>query len=86
MAKRLNFDSADFSVSFEHLLVSKRETDSDVHDTVAEIIADIRGRGDEALIALTAKYDGLAVGSVTELAISDEVLQAALNDLSLIHI
>jgi len=81
MAKRLNFASADFSESFEHLLGSKRESDSDVHDTVAEIIADIRERGDDALLAFTARYDGLAVGSVAELAIPRDVLQAALDGL-----
>ena len=81
MAKRLNFASADFSESFERLLGSKRESDSDVHDTVAEIIADIRERGDDALLAFTARYDGLAVGSVAELAIPRDVLQAALDGL-----
>jgi histidinol dehydrogenase len=81
MAKRLNFDSADFFESFERLLVSKRETDGDVHHTVTEIIADIRERGDEALLSFTAKYDGLAVGSVTELAISSDVLHARLDSL-----
>ena len=79
MAKRLNFASADFSESFERLLGSKREADSDVHDAVAGIIADIRGRGDDALLAFTAKYDGLAVGSVAELALSADMLQAALD-------
>jgi len=81
MAKRLNFASADFSESFERLLGSKREADSDLHDAVAKIIADIRGRGDEALLAFTAKYDGLAVGSVAELAIPGDALQAALDGL-----
>ena len=81
MAKRLNFASVDFSELFERLIDRKRETGSDVHDAVAAIIADIRGRGDEALLALTAKYDGLAVGSVAELAISGDELQAALNGL-----
>ena len=81
MAKRLNFASADFLDAFERLLGSKREADSDVHDAVAGIIADIRGRGDDALLAFTAKYDGLAVGSVAELALSADVLQAALDGL-----
>ena len=81
MVKRLNFASADFSESFERLLGSKRESDSDVHDTVAEIIADIREHGDDALLAFTSRYDGLAVGSVAELAISGDVLQAALDGL-----
>ena len=81
MAKRLNFASADFLDAFERLLGSKREADSDVHDAVAGIIADIRGRGDDALLAFTAKYDGLAVGSVAELALSADMLQAALDGL-----
>ena len=81
MAKRLNFASADFLDAFERLLGSKREADSDVHDAVAGIIADIRGRGDDALLAFTAKYDGLAVGSVAELALSADMLQAALDAL-----
>ena len=81
MAKRLNFASADFLDAFERLLGSKREADSDVHDAVAGIIADIRGRGDDALLAFTAKYDGLAAGSVTELALSADMLQAALDAL-----
>lgn len=81
MAKRLNFASADFLDAFERLLGSKREVDSDVHDAVAGIIADIRGRGDDALLAFTAKYDGLAVGSVAELALSADMLQAALDGL-----
>jgi histidinol dehydrogenase len=81
MAKRLNFASADFLDAFERLLGSKREADGDVHDAVAGIIADIRGRGDVALLAFTAKYDGLAVGSVAELALSADMLQAALDAL-----
>ena len=67
MATRLNFASVDFSELFEHLIGRKRESGSDVRDAVAAIIADIRGHGDDALLALTAKYDGLAVGSVGEL-------------------
>ena len=41
----------------------------------------IRDRGDDALLAFTAKYDGLAVGSVAELALSADMLQAALDAL-----
>ena len=52
-----------------------------MHDTVAKIIADIRGRGDQALLAYTAKYDGLAVGSVAELVMSGDALQTALDSL-----
>ena len=81
MATRLNFASVDFSESFERLIGRKRESESDVRDAVAAIIAEIRGHGDDALLALTAKYDGFTVGSVAELAISSDELQAALNGL-----
>ena len=81
MATRLNFASANFSELFERLIGRKRESGSDVRDAVAAIIADIRDYGDDALLALTAKYDGLAVESVAELAIPDDELQAALNGL-----
>ena len=81
MAKRLDFDSANFSESLERLLGSKRESNSDVNGAVAKIIADIRERGDEALLAFTARYDGLTVGSVDELMISGDVLKTALDGL-----
>ena len=81
MAQRLNFDSADFTEKLERLLGSKREVESDVHGIAASIIADVRERGDEALLALTAEYDGLVVRSVDELAISGNMLQEALDGL-----
>ena len=65
----------------QSLSASRREADSDVHDTVAGIIADVRARGDDALLALTAKYDGLTAGSVDELAISGDRLHVALDGL-----
>ena len=47
---------------------------------VAGIIADVRACGDDALLALTAKYDGLTAGSVDELAISgDRVMHIAVS-------
>ena len=47
MAQRLDFHSANFAAEFDALLDSKRESDSDVHDAVASIIADIRNHGDQ---------------------------------------
>ncbi|WP_332718757.1 histidinol dehydrogenase [Pelagibacterium mangrovi] len=48
-----------FAQAFETLLASKREASVEVGDTVAAIIADVRERGDAALIELTKKFDGL---------------------------
>ena len=48
-----------FAEAFETLLASKREASVEVGDTVAAIIADVRERGDAALIELTRKFDAL---------------------------
>ncbi|WMT91478.1 histidinol dehydrogenase [Pelagibacterium sp. H642] len=48
-----------FAEAFETLLASKREASVEVGDTVAAIIADVRKRGDAALIELTRKFDAL---------------------------
>jgi len=81
MAQRLNFDTADFAAAFDKLLHSKREADTDVHNAVADIIADVRTRGDDAVRDLTAKFDGLDAENVAALAIGEDALQAALDGL-----
>ena len=81
MASWLEFQSANFASEFEALLASKRETNSDVHDTVAAIIEDVRGRGDAALLSLTAKFDNLEAKNVSDLAVSTVELNAALDGL-----
>ena len=50
---------ADFETRFTALLGAKREDSPDVDDTVAAIIADVRARGDGAVIDLTARFDRL---------------------------
>jgi len=46
-----------FEAAFTALLGAKREDAPDVDDIVAGIIADVRARGDAAVIELTAKFD-----------------------------
>ncbi|NYS23559.1 histidinol dehydrogenase [Rhodobacteraceae bacterium 2376] len=55
----LNAADPGFSAEFAALLGAKREDAPDVDDTVAAIIADVRTRGDAALIELTARFDRL---------------------------
>ncbi len=54
-------DSADpdFDARFAALLTMKREDSPDVDAVVAEIIADVRARGDAAVCELTSRFDGL---------------------------
>ncbi|WP_137699365.1 histidinol dehydrogenase [Marimonas lutisalis] len=57
----LDATAADFEPAFAALLSAKREDSADVDEIVAGIIADVRARGDQALIDLTAKFDRLAL-------------------------
>ena len=59
MPTRLNAKDANFEEAFAALLDAKRETSFDVRDTVEKIVADVRGRGDEALVEYTKRFDRL---------------------------
>ncbi|MGL4236851.1 histidinol dehydrogenase [Tabrizicola sp.] len=53
----LNTSDPGFEVAFTALLGQKREEAEDVDQAVAGIIADVRARGDQAVIELTARFD-----------------------------
>ena len=53
----LNTTDADFEARFVELLAMKREDSPDVDHIVADIIADVRARGDAAVLELTSKFD-----------------------------
>ena len=59
MVQVLNTKAAGFEADFTRLLGMKREDSPDVDAAVAGIIADVRARGDAAVIELTAKFDRL---------------------------
>lgn len=61
MARRLNAADAGFSAEFDGLLNARREVEEDVAAAVRAIIADVRIRGDVALLEFTAKYDRVAL-------------------------
>jgi len=59
MPQFLTTTDPDFEERFTALLNAKREDSPDVDQVVAEIIADVRDRGDAAVLELTAKFDRL---------------------------
>ncbi len=75
----LDAKSSDFEVGFSALLHAKREDSPDVDAVVAEIIADVRDRGDQALVDLTRKFDRLDLTPDT-LKISDDEIAKAIAD------
>ncbi len=71
----LNTSDAEFEADFAAFLTTKREDSPDVDAVVADIIADVRARGDAAVIALTAKFDRLELTPET-MAFSPEEIEA----------
>ncbi|MEQ8503581.1 MAG: histidinol dehydrogenase, partial [Sneathiellaceae bacterium] len=68
----LRLDAADpgFAAAFDRMVADRREQDADVGETVAAIVADVRARGDAALLDYTERFDrvrpaagGLAIGA-----------------------
>ena len=57
MPQFLSTTDPDFEARFTSLLGAKREDSPDVDHIVADIIADVRKRGDAAVIALTSRFD-----------------------------
>jgi histidinol dehydrogenase len=66
-----------FETAFAALLGQKREEAEDVDAAVAAIIADVRARGDAAVLALTARHDRLELTAAT-MAISADEIEAAI--------
>ena len=69
----LTTQDSDFEPAFQTLLGAKREDAPDVDDAVAAIIADVRARGDDAVIELTARYDRLTLTPDTLAFSPDEI-------------
>ena len=59
MPQFLSTTDPDFEARFVELLSAKREDSPDVDDVVAKIIADVRARGDDAVLELTERFDRL---------------------------
>ncbi|MEJ0012026.1 MAG: histidinol dehydrogenase [Bauldia sp.] len=76
MAIRLNQSDPDFETRFAALLAMKREVAEDVAQTVRTIVADVRTRGDDALIEHTEKFDRLAL-EPDQIRVSDVDIQSA---------
>ncbi len=73
---RLNTAEADFEVRFQQRLHWSSETDVAIEQRVADILADVKGRGDAAVLDYTQRFDGLSALSLAAL----ELTQAELKD------
>jgi histidinol dehydrogenase len=75
----LDTTAADFEPAFQRVLHWSAQTDDAIEQRVAAILADVRARGDAAVLEYTERFDGVAAASVAELEIPRAELLAALN-------
>ena len=79
--KRLSSTDINFNTALKKLLAFEDSQDAEIDITVNTIIADIKKRGDEALLEYTRRFDHLDATSVDQLELPKERLQKALLEL-----
>ncbi|MES1983292.1 MAG: histidinol dehydrogenase [Pseudomonadota bacterium] len=79
--RRLNTRQADFNTQLDQLLAFEATADAQLEATVAAILADVRVRGDAALLEYTRRFDRLDAAAVTALELPQQALQAAFEGL-----
>jgi histidinol dehydrogenase len=77
MPLRLDARAPDFRRRFDDFVAARREAPSDVAGAVTSILADIRARGDAAVLELTRRFDRLNAPSVAALAVTGAEIDAA---------
>lgn len=81
LIRRLDSAQADFDQQLEQLLAWDSVSDKQVAATVDEILAQVKARGDAAVLEYTNRFDRRSVQSMQELEVSAEELQAALQQI-----
>lgn len=76
MIRFLQFSDADFDTQFQQILERSETVPADIEQTVSEIIADVRQRGDQALFDFTARFDRLNLTAETLQVSRTEIDQA----------
>jgi histidinol dehydrogenase len=74
---RLRTSDPDFETKFARLVNDRRESEGDVARAVADILARVRDRGDEALIEYTMRFDGHSLHSDEDWRIGPDACRAA---------
>ncbi|PZP28186.1 MAG: histidinol dehydrogenase [Roseateles depolymerans] len=75
--RQLATTAADFASQFEALRHWSAETDAAIEQRVADILADVRARGDAAVLDYTARFDRVNAPSVAALELGAAELKAA---------
>ena len=77
--RELSTRAADFEAQLQRVLHGSAQADAAIEARVGEILADVRARGDAAVLEYTLRFDGLGADSLESLEIGQDELRAALN-------
>ena len=80
--RKLNTKDSDFMARLDALLAWDSVSDQAVNQVVHEVIAEVRARGDQALIDYTNRFDGWQARSAQDLQVPVERLEQAWNAIS----
>lgn len=78
----LEMNDPGFAQKFDAILSRGEESGREVEKVVLDIIANVRLRGDDAVLELTRRFDRLEAGSVAELEVSAAEINAAFSQVS----
>jgi len=73
----LDINDPGFARQFDAILSRGEESGREVEQTVLDIIADVRLRGDDAVLELTRRFDRLEAASMAELEVTAAEIEAA---------
>lgn len=79
--RRLSTKDKDFDAALKALLAFETAQDDKIDVVVADILKDVKSRGDAAILEYTNRFDKTSASSLAELEIGQAELQAALNSL-----
>ncbi|WP_145927202.1 histidinol dehydrogenase [Jeongeupia sp. USM3] len=77
MIRRLDTRTKDFESELAALLAFETSQDPEVDARVAAILADVKARGDAAVVEYTNRFDGTSVKDMTALELTQDELKAA---------
>jgi histidinol dehydrogenase len=78
---RLSTTQADFESLFQQRLHWSADTDAAIEQRVTDILADVKARGDAAVLDYTARFDGLQAVSMLDLELHQADFKAAFDGL-----
>jgi histidinol dehydrogenase len=81
MIRKLDSKTADFNATLDALLAFESDTDEGIERTVAEVLSNVKKRGDAAVLEYTSRFDRLDATSMSALELPKAELKAAFDGL-----